>query len=664
MARLNLNATPISAFRFGVFELDLKSGELRKAGISIGLPPQPFKILALLASHAGELVSREEVQQQIWGSDTFVDFDQGLNFAIKKIRGALGDDAETPRYIETLPRRGYRFIAPVEKVADGTTGVTEFPQPNHDAAPIQAHVGDAAGPGIAAASRSDEMPRTEPYTQRTHLRYTIALAVGAIVALGIVLVGLNSSSLRPRFLTGPTSGQIQSIAVLPLENLSGDPAQEFFADGITDALITDMAQIGALRVISRTSVMRYKGTKKSLPEIARELNVDAIVEGSVVRSGNRVRITGQLVQAATDRHLWAKNYESELTNIVTLQSDVARAIATEVQAKLTPHELMRLANIRTVKPEAYEAYLMGRYLLNKRNEEALKKGSEYFLQSIENDPTYAQAYVGLADSYVVLAYHEFEDPREAYPKAKAATLKALELDPELAEAHATLAAIMAAYEWNYSGGETEFKRAIELNPNYAIAHSSYSVFLANKGRFDEATAQIRRAHELDPLSLIISMSLGQQLYFQRRFDEAIDGLRKVLVLDPNFMAYVNLGGAYEQKAMYREAIREFQKAVTISQGNPECLEGLAHAYAISGDRIEAIKVLNELNGLSKRRYVSAYSRVVIYVGLGEKEQAFAWLERAYREHASRLAFLKVDPRLDPLRSDARFREILRRIGIP
>jgi serine/threonine protein kinase/TolB-like protein/Flp pilus assembly protein TadD len=459
---------------------------------------------------------------------------------------------------------------------------------------------------------------------------------------------------------------IDSIAVLPLANFSGDPEQEYFADGMTEAVITELGKIGALRVISRTSVMQYKGARTPLPEIARALKVDAVVEGSVLRFGDRVRITAQLIEAATDRHLWSESYERDLRDVLTLQREVARAIANQIQIKLTPQEQARLANAGSVNPEAYDTYLKGRYYQEKRTEEGLKKSIEYFEQAIAKDPNYAPAYSGFADSYSYLGNHGFFPPNEASPRAKAAAAKALEMDESLAEAHTSLAYVKMNYDWDWVGAGKEYRRAIELNPGYTKAHSLYAWYLAAQGRFGEAIAEMKRALELDPLSLYDNTNLGWHLRMARRYDEAIEQLRMTLDMDPTFaQGRLDLGQVYEQKKMYEQAIVEFRKAITLYGGSAPSTAALGHAYAVAGKRDEAEKVLSELKALSKQKYVSSFDVAVIYTGLGEKEQAFAWLEKAYKQRDGWLAGrLKVDPRLDSLRSDLRFADLLRRVGLP
>ena len=495
----------------------------------------------------------------------------------------------------------------------------------------------------------------------------IGIAALAVAALMAVLVGLNVGGWRDRLLPKAVAPRIESLAVLPLENISGDKEQEYFADGMTDALIAELGQIGSLRVISRTSVMRFKGARPQggLEEIARQLKVDALIEGSVLRSGDRVRVTAQLIGAVPERHLWARSYERDLRDVLTLQSEVARAIANEIKANLTPAVQARLARTHAVNPEAYEAYLRGRYFWNKRTGEGTKKGIEFFGHALEKDPAYALAYTGLADCYYLLADYSFLSPREAFPRGKAAATKALELDETSAEAHTSLAVIKSEYEWDWLGAEREFKRAIELNPNYATAHHWYSDYLGEMGRHEEAIAEIKRAQQLDPLSLIINTVAGVRFHWARRYDEAVEQLRKTLEMDPNFaVAHHWLGQVYEQMGQHESAIAEHQKAIRASGGSSQAVAALGHAYAAAGKRNEALRILADLNERRKTAYVSPYDIAVIHVALGEKDQAFEWLEKAYQERAAPIVVLKVDPRLDPLRSDPRFQGLLRRMNFP
>jgi TolB-like protein/Tfp pilus assembly protein PilF len=452
------------------------------------------------------------------------------------------------------------------------------------------------------------------------------------------------------------------LAVLPLDNLSGDPSQDYFADGMTDELITDLAHISALRVISRTSVMAYKHARKPLPEIARELNVDAIVEGTVLRSGDQVRITAQLIQAPTDNHLWAESYESNLRDTLALQKKVANAIAEQIRIEVTPQEQAVLKKANVVNPVAYESYLKGRYFWNKRTPDGLKVATAYFKQAIEEDPTYAQAYAGLADTYNLLGDWEYGvlSPNEAYPKAKAAAIKALELENTLGEAHTSLAFSLDVFDWDWTSAEKEFQRAIELNPGYATAHHWYAWHLSEMGRNSEAIAEMRKAEHLDPLSLIISADMSEILLVAHLNDEAIEQTRRTIDMDPNFaIAHYELGQAFVQKRSYNEAIAEFQKAIELSGGSIPSTSNLAYAYAVSNKSTEAVKILNDL----KSRPAPNPSEIaLVYVGLGEKGQAIKWLDKAYEEHFNPSILLR--PAFDSLRSDPRFQNLVHRIGLP
>ena len=625
--------------RFGDYELDTRAGKLCHGETVVELHKQPLRLLLLLLEHPGELVTREELHTSLWPDHTFVDFEDGLNHAIRRLREALGDSAETPRFIETLPRRGYRFIYPVYSAVGAG-----LPRP--------------IGPG-----------GTKPPPHRQ-----LAIVLGSLVLLLAALAGtLKVAGVRNRWLIFVGARQsaslpkISSLAVLPLENLSHDPEQEYFADGMTEALITNLGQISALRVVSRTSVMQYKRTKKALPEIARELNVDGVVEGTVARSGSRVRITANLLYAPTDRHLWAETYQGDLHDLLALQDQVAQAIANAIRIKLTPQEQARLAHVRAVSPEAHEAYLKARYYWNLRTDEGRKKSIGYFEQAIERDPSYALAYAGLADSYIVLGEAYLTSPEEAFPRAKAAAFKALELDESLGQPHASLGAVKVDYDWDWVGAEKEYQRAIELSPGYATAHQWYAEYLSPMGRHDEAIAEIQRAQELDPLSPVISAVGGSVLLNARQYDKAIVKCRNTLELSAGFwIGHRCLGQAYEQEKLYEQSIAEYEKVSGPATNNPARSPSLARDYLAVGKRAEALKIFSNLRELSKQRYVPSYQAMAeIYIALGDFDQAFAWLEKAYRARYYGLVLsLKVDPGLDPLRSDPRFRDLLRRMNFP
>src|SRR5579863_836958 len=651
---------PNSVVRFGSYEVSLQSGEVRKAGLRIRVQQQPMKLLEILLERPGEVVTREELRSRVWTDEGFGDFDQAVNIAIAKLRSALGDSAENPRFIETLPKRGYRFIADVSVVEAGAR--PKRPEPsdgdltatgagdekgNNDNEGNNNNKGKTQGAGLAVAP-----------TRRLWPPLRIAIAVALVLSFSMLAIRLLHSR-------GHASADIRSIAVLPLVNLSGDTSQNYFADGMTDELITDLAQISALRVISRTSVMVYKGARKPLPQIARELNVDAVVEGTVLRSGDQVRITAQLIEAPTDKHLWSQSYDGELRDSLALQSKVAEAIADQIRISLTPQEQAALKNAKVVNPEAYESYLKGRYFWNKRTADGLKAARAYFQQAIEEDPKYAQAYSGLADTYALLGDWQYAvmTPKEAFPKAKAAAIKALELDSTLGEAHNSLAFVLDGFDWDFDSAGKEFGRAIELSPGYATAHHWYAWHLSLLGRYDEAIAEMRKAENLDPLSLIINADFAELLVIAHSYDESIQQSRKTIEMDPNFaLAHNQLAQAYLQKHMPEEAVAELQKAVQLSGGSLTCVANLARAYVLSGKQSEAVGLLSDLRKRSDPSHSYASEIAVIYVALGEKDQAMNWLEKAYEERFNPGTLLR--PGFDPLRSDPRFEDLVRRIGLP
>jgi len=650
---------PASVVRFGTYEVSLQSGEVRKSGLRIRVQQQPLKLLEILLERPGEVVSREELRGRVWTNESFGDFDQALNIAIAKLRTALEDSAENPRFIETLPKRGYRFIADVSVV-------------DIDTSPKKPKSSAGNLPESQKQEREQEQEKTgagreiqsggltiEPAALKSRLSTQRVIFALALV-LGLPILAILLFRSRGHAPTG-----IRSLAVLPLENLSGDASQGYFADGMTDELITDLSQISALRVISRTSVMAYKGARKPLPQIARELNVDAVVEGTVLRSGDQVRITAQLIEASTDKHLWSQSYEGELSDTLALQNRVAGAIADQIRISLTPQEQAALNTVKVVNPEAYESYLKGRYFWNKRTADGLKSARAYFDQAIEEDPKYAQAYSGLADTYALLGDWQYEvmTPKEAFPKAKAAAIQALELDSALGEAHTSLAFVLDGFDWDFDSAGKEFQRAIELKPGYATAHHWYAWHLSMLGRYDEAIAEMRKAENLDPLSLIINSDLAELLVIAHSYDESIRQSRKTIEMDPNFaLAHNQLAQAYLQKHMYDEAVAELQKAVQLSGGSPTCIANLARAYVAAGKRSEAVKLLGDLKKRSSPGYSNASEIAVIYASLGDMDQAMNWLEKAYEERFNPSILLR--PGFDPLRSDSRFQSLVHRIGLP
>jgi len=633
--------TPVR-LRFGVFEVDLRAGELRKQGVRLRLQEQPFQVLAILLERPGDTVTREELINRLWTADTFVDFDHGVNKAVSRIREALGDSATSPRFVETVARRGYRFLADVT-IIEGTPAVRPE-SGSADVLPLEAEF-------VASIIPAPSSPRRLPGSYLSIL--TCATLV--LASIGVAVWLLQSRVPQPAL--------IRSLAVLPLENLSGDASQEYFADGMTDELIATLGQIRALRVISRTSVIPYKRARKPLPQVARELNVDAVVEGTVLRSGGQVRITAQLIEARVDRHLWSETYDGDLRDTLTLQNKVARAIADQIRINLNAQEQATLLHGKVVDPQAHEAYLKGRYFWNKRTGEDLTKAVEYFNQAVERDPNYAQAYSGLADSYALLGDWEYGvlPPTEALPRAKAAAVKALQLDDALGEAHTSLAFSLDVYDWDWKSADTEFRRAIELNPGYATAHHWYAWHLSLLGKNDEAIAEMRKARNVDPLSLIINAELAELLLITHFTDQSIDQSRKTIDMDANFpLAHNQLGVAYLQQQKHEEAIAELQKAVQLSAGNPTCTANLARAYAARGDTSEAMQLLGDLKQ-PRGSYSNASEIAMVYTALGDMDQAMTWLNRAYTERFNPSVLLR--PGFDPLRADGRFQDLERRVGL-
>jgi TolB-like protein/DNA-binding winged helix-turn-helix (wHTH) protein/Tfp pilus assembly protein PilF len=621
--------------RFGAFELDVQSGELRKQGLRTRLTPQSFQVLLLLLERRGEVVTREALRQKLWPADTFVDFDMGLSSAVKKLREALGDSAENPRFVETLPRRGYRFIAGAE--------------PPAVSAPDKGETPGLATPGSGARRRWARSGAV-----------AAAIVAAALIALE---AGGGREWLARRFGTSAAPIQIKSIAVLPLENLSGDASQDYFVDGMTDALITELAQIGRLRVISRTSMMQYRATRKPLPEIARELNVEAVVEGTVVRGGARVRITAQLIHAPTDRHLWARSYDRELRDVLALQEEVARAIAQAVQVEVRPDERRRLSQAAAVDPEAYESYLKGRFYWRMRGRENLLKAAAYFQQAIAEDPTYAPAYSGLSDTYRQ-SDQEGLAPSECMPKAETAARKALALDDTLAEAHASLAGVLYRYHWDWDGAKREFQRSLDLDPNSAEGHRAYAIYLLTMRRDEEALPQVQRAQELSPLSPVISVEVAFALMRVGRYEEAIEQLRKTRALAPTSPRVdQTLALVYARQGDLLKAIAVYETA-RAREGRAAAAPGpwLGYLYGAAGRRAEALAALRALEERSRQQYVTPQHFATVHLGLGHEKAAFTFLERAYEQRAIEVLGFS-GPLFDLLHDDPRYRDLIGRMGL-
>ena len=581
-----------SPIRFGAFEVDTRSGELRRQGLRLKLQEQPFQVLVLLLERPGEVVTREELTKKLWCDNTFVDFDRGLNKAINRLREVLRDSAEKPRFIETLPHRGYRFIAPVESAGVDSANATEV--------------------------RGHRLPQPIP--------------------------------------------RIDSLLVLPLDNHSGDPAQEYFADGMTEELISAISKISSLRVISRTSAMRYKGARKSLPAIAKELRVDAVVEGSVARSDQKVRITAQLIHAPDDRHLWSGRYERELHDILQLQAEIAEDIARQINRLVDP-EQRPSAPAHKVHPQAYEACLKGIFFRDKLTPEDLEKSVGFFTQAIALDPAYPQAYANISQAYFYQGLFGAGPASELFPKAKTNAVRALQLDETVAAAHNALAAIHILYEWDWAAAEAECMRAMQLNPSDSVTHFHLADYMSIQARHDEAIAEFRLALELDPISCMYMGFFGLVLHRARRYDESIAQCRKALEVNSNYPnALWFLALSLEQKGQLMESIAKLEKAVSLSGGS-HFRALLARAHALAGEPAKAQYILDELKTLSQREYVSPFDFAVVYAGLGDQASAFQWLEEAYQQRVFRIIELTL-PMFDNLRSDVRWQDLVRRIGLP
>ena len=639
-----------ATFRFGPYESRSRTRELYKYGLRLKLRPQPWQVLNLLLSRAGDVVSREELHQRLWSSETFVDFEHGLNNSVKELRAVLGDSVGEPRYIETLPRLGYRFVAPVEV---GEPGLADVSDPElHDASP-------AGAEGIAAPKTSQPMPPLAS-ARGTGL---VALSLFLLVC---IMVGIRSSRspVRPRTVNTDRA----MVAVLPFENLTGDPAQEYFSDGLTEEMIAQLGHTDPqhLGVIARTSVMRYKNTKEQTDQIGHELGAQYILEGSVRRDADKMRITAQLTQTKDQTRLWSHQYDRTPNSLLSLQDEIAQEISDAIQQTLGDHKTADTVHASAAPSpksyEAYDLYLKGRYFWNKRTADGFERAAECFNQAIAKDPQYALAYAGLADTYALMSAYTFAPPAEFIPKARAAALKALQLDEQLAEAHVSLAVIAQGYDWDWQTAEKEYRRAIELDPNYATAHHWYAENLALQGRFDEAFSEMDRARKLDPLSLIVATDNGVFLYFSRQYERAIEQFRAVLDMEPGFSRAHMVMSAYVEKGKFAEAIAdagEWQRR----DDNEWSRALLAYVYGRAGRDADARRELERAKKMSARPAFDPLPIALAYIGLKDKDQAFAWLNSAVANRSPSLAALKVDPIYDSLRSDPRFAALLHHVGL-
>lgn len=630
--------------------MDRQSRELRKHGLKVKLQEQPFRVLELLLERPGDLISREQFQRQIWPADSFVDFELGLNTAVKRLRQALGDSADTPRFIETLPRRGYRFVFPVDGVSavggDSAGSATATPQPG-------------VGPQIP---RPLSMAVAATRTRKKGIWAALVLFLAAALVGGLYLLAGHSRT------TG-SAAQIRSVAVLPLENLSSDPEQEYFADGMTDEIITDLAKMGGLRVISRTSVLRFKHSREALPQIARELNVDAVVEGTVRRSSHRVRITAQLIRAYNDQHLWADEFEGDLQDVLTLQDDVARAIVGKIHGQLAGRQQIRVAAARQVDPEAYDFYLRGQHILAQQGtREALNNAIRDYMLALEKDSNYAPAYAALAHCYSQgMFVGRPLPPREAWARASEAARKALQIDDELAEAHIAMGAVRFRYDWNWAEADREYKRAIELNPNSAHAYADYSIFLNIMRRTDEGTAAALQAQQLDPLSASVSNAVALSYSWAHRYDEAIRQEKKILQLESDFApAHGELARNYEAEGRWDDAVSEWLIAFARDGMDAETVRAFQEAYHSEGIKAFWRKWLERDDAKVRRGDRPRFMEIArLCFLLGDKTASFGWLEKAYQQRDPGLPNMySAATWLDASRSDPRYMALARRIGLP
>jgi TolB-like protein/DNA-binding winged helix-turn-helix (wHTH) protein/tetratricopeptide (TPR) repeat protein len=618
------------------FELDTERYELRRGERVLRLEKIPMELLILLAQRKDQLVGRREIIEKLWGKDVFLDTEQGINTAIRKIRLALHEDPEEPRFLQTVVGKGYRLVGPITLVGNG-------------------HKETRQRPPVASGPAANSIPRQARF-------WIIASVISCLAISAAVVIAIINPGLRDRLFNRNPS--IHSIAVLPLENLSGDASQDYFADGMTDELITNLAKIKALRVISRTSVMQYKSVHKSLPEIAQALNVSAVVEGAVSRSGNRVHITAQLIDARNDVHLWAQEFDRDMGDTTALQSEIAQTIAHQIRVEMTTGDETRLSSRHQVSAKAHDAYLQGRYQWNKKTGRSLTESISFYQHAIAEDPDYALAYAGLADSYIVLENNGKMSANEANPQIKAAALRAVEADASLADGHMVLASVREN-EWDWVGAEQEYKRALELNPGLARAHHWYAILLTALHRPGEAIHEIARAVDLEPVTDSLYLVESQIYYRARQYENAERSLHMVVGTDKESTGVHETIGLIDLgKTRYHDAVSELLISARQEPGEPEEWALLTYAYAQAGEKSEALHAFARITQLGKKQFVEPCWMAVAWTGLGNRDKAIYYLNEAYQTHSNVLPFLQVDPIFDPLRSDARFQELLHRMALP
>jgi TolB-like protein/DNA-binding winged helix-turn-helix (wHTH) protein/Flp pilus assembly protein TadD len=653
------NAPLDHVVRFGAFELDLRTGELRKAGVRVNLPEQPYQVLRTLLDRPGDLVTREELRQRLWPAETFVDFEHGLNAAVRRLRDALGDSADSPRFVETLPRRGYRFIAPVSR-----NGVAPFLTLAAPSAPDQPTLAPAIEDARDTPSTSESIPGPPS-------RISVRGLVAASILLSVLVLGASGYLLW----RSPASASTRSttrfmLAVLPFENLTGDPEQEYISDGMTEELNAQLGGMNPSRlgVIARQSAMQFKKTTKRADQIGSDLGVSHLLEGSLRKNGGRIRIAVKLIDTESESQLWAEQYERDAQDLLTLQREVAAAVTSRITATLGVTAPNVTAGVRrhSTIAEAYDQYLRGRHHLWQRDTpEGFAKAREHFQRAIDLDASYAHAYSGLSDTYSMLGSVGLLPMREAYSLARAAALKALDLDDTLAEAHTSLAFILADYDWDWDAADRHFRLAVELNPNYETAVRTYPSYLSWWGRHEEALVFAGRARDLDPVSPNARHNLGLAHYFAGRYDDAITQFREALDLDPNFGgAHVMLGRTYAAKGLPDRAVEELELAKGLMGSRPDVITPMAYVLAKAGRRREALATLDELRRIAKPRDPSPFRIAYVNIGLGETDVAFEYLNKAIDARDWQMAMLKVEPAFEGLRSDPRFAALLQRVGLP
>lgn len=640
-------ASHTPTYRFGPYELRTRTREFYKYGTKLKLRPQPFRVLQILVEHAGDVVTREELHDALWPETTFVDFEHGLNNSIKELRRVLNDSPSEPRYIETLPRLGYRIIVPVETSDLRTVNesVSAFPVA-------------AAEPDRPAEIKEAGVDRLRPFP-----RWTLGIGLG-FLALMIVAGYLTGWHLPVR--SSEASGRVM-LAVLPFENLTGDAGQEYLGDGVTEELISQLGQTDPrhLGVIARTSVMHYKNSREPLQEIGRALQVQYALEGSVRRAPGRLRITAQLVDMQ-GQTLWSREYDRDASDLLAIQGEIAREISDEIRFKLGGSEPAVLRKTPPANPatnQAHDLYLRGTYFLNKRNVSGLQQAVSYFQQAIAKDPGYATAYAALANSYALLGGYSGGLQTQYMPKAREAALRAVELDGNLPEAHVALALIAQNYDWDWQTAEKEYRQAIQLNPNYATAHHWYAEHLALMGRFDEAFAESEKARQIDPLSMIIAADKGVILYYARQYDDSIKQFDAVQEMEPTFLRVGMIVYPQVEKELYPEALHSLEHEHQVDGESAWHWARLAYVYGRSGRKRQALQALEKVKGLNQRQPLDPGVLLWANLGTGDREQVFFWMEKAYSQHSNILSMLKVDPAFDSLRGDPRFQSMLHRVRL-